>query len=166
MTETSKSTTHAAATQWTPTRLAVEAVTFAILAAPPVWLVFNWPWIPAVSPHLHHSRLVLWELPALALAVYLLLSEFGLLARMDILRSSSRLSGLRPIFLIYSLTMRLEVVIFFATLSFAMDRTAITGQWWSAKGFITVSLTILVLTIVAFIVTSGRTAYRLARPNT
>ena len=83
---------------------------------------------------------------------------------MDILRHGHRLSGLRPIFKIYIVTARLELLAFLAVLSFAMDRAAMTGHWWAANGFITASLTVIVITVLLFIVIGTRAAYRLARP--
>ena len=105
----------------------------------------------------------LWAMPALAVAGYVILSEFGLLQKMEIFRRPHPLSGLRPIFLAYFLTARLEVLAFLAVLSLAMDHTAMTGRVWAAKGFIAFSLTVIALTILLFTVWGARTGYRLAR---
>ncbi len=134
-----------------------------MLIAPPVWLGLHWPWLPAFSPHLRHSRGFLWAMPAYATAVYVVLSEFGLFSKMDILRAGHRLSGLRPIFLAYFLAVRMELLAFFAVLGFAMDRTAVTGREWSASGFIAASLMVIALTILLFSVVGTRASYRLSR---
>ena len=151
------------ASRWRHTPIAVEVVTLALLIASPAWLALHWRGIPAVSPHFHRPKSGLLAMPALSLLVYLLLGEYGLLSRMDILRSH-RLSGFRPIFRAYFLAARLELLAFFTVLSFAMDRTALTGHAWPARGFNTASLTVIFLTILLFISAGIRAAYRLFRP--
>lgn len=145
-------------------RSAVEALTLAVLLAPSLWLAWHWRWIPVVSPHFHRSRMSLWLMPAFACAVYLVLSEFGLPSKMDILRPGHRLSGLRPVFRAYLMTARLELLAFFGVLSIAMDRAAMTGRWWSARGFKEASLTVILLTILLFTVKAASASYRLDQP--
>jgi hypothetical protein len=146
-------------------RTTLEVVTAILLLFPPVWLAFHWPSIPAVSPHLRHSRLFLWDMPMLATLSYCMLSEPGMLSTMTFLRQGQSLYRLRPLFLTYTLTVRLELLAFFAVLGLLMDRTAETGQTWAAKGFIAGSLTVIFITIFVFIVMVARTAFRPARPH-
>lgn len=164
MIETSMGGSRAGVIRGRLVRIAVEAVTLVLLVAPPVWLAFHWPWIPVGSPHLRHSRMFLWVMPTFAFASYVMFSEFGLLSRMDILRHGHRLSGLRPIFRAYTMTLRLELLAFLAVLGLAMDRAAMTGRRWSAKGFFTASITVMVITVLLFLVMGTRAGYTLARP--
>lgn len=145
-------------------RTTLEVITVVLLLFPPVWLAFHWPSIPEVSPHLRQSRLFLWVMPMLATLSYCMLSELGLLSTMTFLQQGQSLYRLRSLFLTYTLTVRLELLAFFAVLGLSMDRTALTGLTWAARGFIAGSLTVIFITIFVFIVMITRTAFRPARP--
>jgi uncharacterized membrane protein len=165
MTEPWMSAVHPASIRWAKGRVPVEALTLAVLIVPMAWLALHWSGIPAVSPHLHRGRMSLWVMPTFMVAVYLILSEFGLLKKTDILRRGHRLSSLKPIFLAYSLVARLEVLALLAVLSLATDYTAMTGRAWAAKEFIEASSTVIALTILLFTVVVTRAGYRLGRPS-
>ena len=152
-----------ASVQWGWGRITVEVVTIAVLIVPPAWLVLHWPRIPATSPRIHHSRMYLWMMPAYMVALYLALSEFGLLSKMHILQRGHRLSGLKRFFTAYFLAARVELLAFLAVLSLAMDQTAVTGRVWVARSFIAASLTVVALTILLFTVVTTRAGYRLIR---
>lgn len=149
-----------AAVQWGWGRITVEVVTIAVLIVPLAWLVLHWPRIPAASPHSHHGRMSLWIMPAYMVALYLVLSEFGLLSKMPILKRGHRLSGLKRFFVAYFLAARVELLAFLAVLSLAMDQTAVTGRVWGAKSFIAASLTVVALTILLFTFVIARAGYR------
>ena len=132
-------------------RVLLEAVTLVLLFAPVLWLLLHWREVPASPLHLRGTRWSLFVMPGLATAAYFFLSEFGLFARMDLWRKRERLHGLRPMFLVYVLTLRMELIAFFAVLSFGMLRAAMTGLWWSARGITVVMLTTVGVTLVAFL---------------
>ena len=165
MTDTPASAKGLALPRWRNIQTTLEAVTLVVLVLPPLWIALHWRWIPAVTPHLRYGRMVLWVMPTFALFVYGMLGELGLLSRMDTLRRGHRLSSLRPLFTVYFLTLRLELLAFLAVLGLAMERTAVTGYWWPARGFVSASLTVIVLTVVLFIVVVTRASYRLTRTH-
>ena len=140
-------------------RVLLEAVTLVLLLAPVLWMLLHWREVPARPSHLRGTRWSLFVMPGLATAAYVFLSEFGLFAHMDLWRKRERPAGLRPMFLAFLLTLRMELIAFFAVLSFGMLRAAMTGLWWSARGITAVTLTSVGVTLVAFLAQMTRKVF-------